>query len=805
MNFKKLMSSVIAASMVLSLASGLKVNAASVAIDVNNFPDEAFRTYILDEIDNGNGVLEENEILRTTNLQIGFLGVSRLDGIKNFTNLQVLGCEGNSFTTFDVSGMTNLKEVFAGGGAVTSINVAGCTGLTSLSFWGNAITSVDLSGAPNLTYADFNSNNVTSINVASNSALETLWLNGNSGLGSIDVTNNAALVGLYVNNCALTTLNVSNNTNLEELMFGGNSVASIDLSHNTGLRVLDFSSNGITEIDLQNNSNIERFICYGNPCNEYYVGSNSVIFDALDYGDYYPDFDGHALYEYEDGGLYIEIQCDADDELIPSAPGTGDDTPVDPTPTPDPAGVASFVYRLYAVALGRPADEGGVNYWVGMLRNNQYTGVSASYDFFKSDEYQSSNKSNGEYIDDLYRAFFGRETSEDPAGKAYWVNLLESGVSRDEVFAGFSNSDEFYNLCNEYGILAGTFMPGCNSYQVAQTNFFVQRLYSIILGRNCDRAGMEYWTIELVTGNQTGAKVADGFVFSPEYRNKNKGNEAFLTDLYRAIMGREPDESGLSYWGSWISGGAVDREIFNGFIVSDEFTGICANYGIVRGDKVLEGEPNARSNRRVPNYRIYWDDETNFIGTIYAELLGYNGNANVILSYNDNPIYSESTNELVYASSGMLPEGYYTVSFYSPMGFLLVSETRVVTQDYNLIQSGHSYYGAYTTDCYQNTANWWLYDVDNDGSISGGIVPYYCTTFQLTAEKDPDYNETLWFTWYYSADGDFAHATACCSGRARIAGGYYECDNTNGSRYGSYWCVVSSSSNEIYVIYRCER
>ena len=47
----------------------------------------------------------------------------------------------------------------------------------------------------------------------------------------------------------------------------------------------------------------------------------------------------------------------------------------------------------------------------------------------------------------------GREADE--AGFNAWVAQLDSGVSREEVFNGFSQSTEFGVICAQYGIIKG--------------------------------------------------------------------------------------------------------------------------------------------------------------------------------------------------------------------------------------------------------------------------------------------------------------------------------------------------------------
>ncbi len=280
----------------------------------------------------------------------------------------------------------------------------------------------------------------------------------------------------------------------------------------------------------------------------------------------------------------------------------------------DEVAVNAFVSRLYEVTLDREADSGGLAYWADRINSGNETGISVAYNFIFSEEFQSKDCSNEDYIDYMYMAFFGRNS--DSAGKAYWVNLMDSGVSREAVFEGFSNSDEFYDICNEYGIVAGTYITGRDAVMTARVNLFVNRLYTIILGRTCDKDGMAYWTNQLVSGVTTGGEAAHGFVFSDEYYGMNKSDAEYIDDLYLAFMGRPADDNGRNYWLSLYVNGSNDLQIFNSFLLSDEFTSICASYGITRGnsvggDKIWAREHDSRAgfDRSVNLYFLDTDDE----------------------------------------------------------------------------------------------------------------------------------------------------------------------------------------------------
>ena len=94
-------------------------------------------------------------------------------------------------------------------------------------------------------------------------------------------------------------------------------------------------------------------------------------------------------------------------------------------------GVTSFVSRLYANVLGRAI-------------------TIASRNFFNSPEFLNKNTDDPKFIRICYRTFLGREAESN--GLKYYMDQLNSGVSRDTVLQGFANSPEFANIMASYGI-----------------------------------------------------------------------------------------------------------------------------------------------------------------------------------------------------------------------------------------------------------------------------------------------------------------------------------------------------------------
>jgi hypothetical protein len=108
----------------------------------------------------------------------------------------------------------------------------------------------------------------------------------------------------------------------------------------------------------------------------------------------------------------------------------------------------------------------------------------------------------------------------------------------------------------------------------------VTRFYQQCLNRQPDAAGLNAWTNTLLSGAQTGADVARGFILSQEFINRHTTDEQFLTIMYRAFFNREPDAGGYNVWLNSMRGGASRESVLDGFTHSQEFATLCNRYNI---------------------------------------------------------------------------------------------------------------------------------------------------------------------------------------------------------------------------------
>ena len=240
--------------------------------------------------------------------------------------------------------------------------------------------------------------------------------------------------------------------------------------------------------------------------------------------------------------------------------------------------VYSFVKRMYTVALGREAEKDGLRYWTERLKNEEIAGAGVAYGFICSEEMKVRRLSDGDYVDILYRTFFNREAEQE--GRAYWMQKLEEGSTREFVLSGFVNSPEFSDLCDRYEIARGTMQADGSSVYRPNVREFVLRLYTNVLNRRGETMGVEDWSNWINTGEITAENAAKRFFASDEFIARELGDADYVEVLYQTFMGRASEAAGKTYWMQKLQNGVTRETVLEGFSQSDEFKEIMAGYGL---------------------------------------------------------------------------------------------------------------------------------------------------------------------------------------------------------------------------------
>ena len=157
-------------------------------------------------------------------------------------------------------------------------------------------------------------------------------------------------------------------------------------------------------------------------------------------------------------------------------------------------------------------------------------------------------------------------------------------------------------IAKHYGL---TKEPVITEAQKEQIRKFVNRMYEKILNRGYDQEGQKYWSDLLINQKISGADLAEKFVFSPEFENRKLDNNAFLQVLYATFFDRAADAEGLAYWNSVMAQGVSRKGVCGRFVMSQEFTNICNNYGITKGSFTYIEERDKNLDVTAFVYRCY--------------------------------------------------------------------------------------------------------------------------------------------------------------------------------------------------------
>lgn len=130
----------------------------------------------------------------------------------------------------------------------------------------------------------------------------------------------------------------------------------------------------------------------------------------------------------------------------------------------------------------------------------------------------------------------------------------------------------------------------------------VYRLYQGLLDRTPDKAGFEGWIAKLDSGALTQLQLTSSFVASPEFQNTfgNTNNSQYVTLLYTNVLDRAPDAAGLQSWVNALNSGSKSRaQVAQALVETPEFKakalpGYNAYLGTLRApDDLLTGSADA--------------------------------------------------------------------------------------------------------------------------------------------------------------------------------------------------------------------
>ncbi len=205
-------------------------------------------------------------------------------------------------------------------------------------------------------------------------------------------------------------------------------------------------------------------------------------------------------------------------------------------PSPSPDAITSFVKGLYQSTLLRAPEASGLSFWVNAI-NTGMTRDQVASGFYNSFE----NRAN--QVAFFYRYFLDRDS--EPSGLNYHVGRLQSGVDEGVVMSGFILSPEF---------------AGQND-----NTSFVNLMYYALLSRGAEPSGFAFWKNALDIGTMTRAQEVDGFLRSQESIRRVVGAD------FISYLKHPADAQSLSDFTTSILGGASFGSVAIALLGSEEF------------------------------------------------------------------------------------------------------------------------------------------------------------------------------------------------------------------------------------------
>ncbi|MBL6468896.1 MAG: fibronectin type III domain-containing protein [Mogibacterium sp.] len=263
-----------------------------VKIDAQNFPDEAFRNYVIQEFDsNKDDLLSAAEIAaaKTVNLADND-SVESVRGIELLPALTEIDVSGTAISGIDVTKNPELKKLNASmcytsdedynmDYLLTSIDVTKNPKLEYLDITYSKIDKLDVSKNPNLEELHAFVTNLSEVDVTQNPKLRRLDLN-TTDIREIDVTKNPKLFALNLEYTEVSSLDVTKNPELYEVyLTGDKGIKELNTAKNPDLTHLRVSGTGIHSLDLSKNHSLAAFYnCrqeYENP-----ITLDTVVYEA---------------------------------------------------------------------------------------------------------------------------------------------------------------------------------------------------------------------------------------------------------------------------------------------------------------------------------------------------------------------------------------------------------------------------------------------------------------------------------------------------------------------------------------------
>lgn len=243
-----------------------------------NIPDPNFKNALLEiGVDtNGDEEISFTEAETVKELSLNNKGISSLEGIEAFVNLETLRCYRNQLYSLDLSNNIHLTALQCDYNGLNNLNISNNTKLISLQCSSNGLKVLNICNNYNLEYLNCDKNNLKTIDASNNTKLTSLYTRFNS-LQTLNISKSVNLKHLNCSYNQLTTLDISKNTQLTSLNCFFNNLNTLDTSKNTQLTSLKCSKNNLTALDTSKNIQLTSLTCSSNNLKTINTSKNTLL------------------------------------------------------------------------------------------------------------------------------------------------------------------------------------------------------------------------------------------------------------------------------------------------------------------------------------------------------------------------------------------------------------------------------------------------------------------------------------------------------------------------------------------------
>jgi hypothetical protein len=276
----------------------------------------------------------------------------------------------------------------------------------------------------------------------------------------------------------------------------------------------------------------------------------------------------------------------------------------------NPTDNMEFISGLYHSLLGRPVDQGGLNFFITPLLNTenpQLPGVL--FNFVNAQGYFAQlvgNHTNG-----FYHRFLGQDPQPGDPNVDFWANQMVAGMTDEQVIAAFLSSPQYFN-----------------SKSNGDNVTWLQNVYHDLFNRTLDASGQNFWTTQ-IAGGATLNSVALSLLSSSEYRFD------LIDGYFQLYLNRPTNSTDRQYWLSQFQAGQTDEQVIVGI-----------------GGSVEGLEQNGGTNEK-------------WITTLYQKLLGRTPRADELAFH---------LNELENDAQTLFDNAYHLQRFYTAQAVLRSGE-----------------------------------------------------------------------------------------------------------------------------------